>query len=157
MAEQAAEEAVGKSDRIDVYLIVGGKYHNMDHPRLELLKLLAEQPRIKTRIGEDYSDIDTICDSDFIISYTVDVNPTAEQTQRLSEAMRAGKKWFALHGTNSILAFMEDGRVNSPRDNEPFMEMLGSQFLSHPPIIPYDVEVTEPEHPAGQGASPTSP
>ncbi len=153
MTEEALGEVVGKSDRIDVYLVVGGKYHNMDHPRLELLKLLAEQPRIKTRIGEDYSDIDTICDSDFIVSYTVDVNPTAEQTQRLCGAMTAGKKWFALHGTNSILAFMEDGRVSSPRDNEPFMEMLGSQFLSHPPIIPYDVEVTEPEHPLVQGIS----
>jgi type 1 glutamine amidotransferase len=59
----------------------------------------------------------------------------------------AGKKWFALHGTNSILRFLEDGRVNSPRENEPFMELLGSQFLSHPPIMPYEVEVSDPDHP----------
>ena len=151
MTEQAPVEAVGKSNRIDAYLIIGGKYHDFDHPRLELLKLLSEQERIKVRIGEDYSDIDVICDCDFIISYTVDVMPSAEETEQLCEAVRAGKKWFALHGTNSILGFLEDGRVNSPRDNEPFMEMMGSQFLSHPPIIPYDVEVTEPDHPLVKG------
>ena len=47
--------------RIDVTLVAGGKYHNIDHARLELLKLLSEQPRIKVRVGEDYGDIDTIC------------------------------------------------------------------------------------------------
>ncbi len=147
MAEQATDEVVGKSDRIDAYLVAGGKYHNIDYARLELLKLMAEQPRIKVQIGADYSDIDAICEADFIITYTCDVMPTAEQTERLCDAMRAGKRWFALHGTNSILRFLEDGRVNSPRDNEPFMELLGSQFLSHPPIMPYDVEVADPEHP----------
>ena len=35
----------GKSDRVDAYLVAGGKYHNIDYARLELLKLLAEQPR----------------------------------------------------------------------------------------------------------------
>ena len=34
---------MSKSDRIDVYLVAGGKYHNIDHARLEILKLLAEQ------------------------------------------------------------------------------------------------------------------
>ena len=31
---------MAKSDRIDVYLVAGGKYHNIDHARLEILKLL---------------------------------------------------------------------------------------------------------------------
>ena len=144
-------DSAGKSDRVDAYLVAGGKYHNIDYARLELLKLLAEQSRIKVQVGSDYSDIDAICDADFIITYTCDVMPTAEETQRLCDAMRAGKRWFALHGTNSILRFLDDGRVNSPRENEPFMELLGSQFLSHPPIMPYDVEVTDPEHPLVKG------
>lgn len=140
-------ESTGKSDRIDVYLVAGGKYHNIDYARLEILKLIAEQPRLKVQVGSDYSQIDEICAADFIITYTCDVMPTAEETQRLRDAVSAGKKWFALHGTNSILRFLDDGRVNSPRENEPFMELLGSQFLSHPPIMPYDVQVTEPDHP----------
>jgi type 1 glutamine amidotransferase len=138
---------MSKSDRLDVYLIAGGKYHNIDYARLELLKLIAEQPRLKVQVGADYSQIDEICEADFIISYTCDVVPTPEQTQRLCDAVSAGTKWFALHGTNSILRFLDDGRVNAARENDQFMELMGSQFLSHPPIMPYDVEVTDPDHP----------
>ena len=96
---------MGKSDRIDVYLVAGGKYHNIDHARVEILKLLAEQPRIKVQVGSDYSDIDAICAADFLITYTCDVLPEGDQTQRLIEFIQSGKKWFALHGTNSILRF----------------------------------------------------
>ena len=147
---------MSKSDRIDVYLIAGGKYHNMHFPRLELLKLLAEQPRIKVQVGADYSDIDAICDCDFLVSYTCDIVPTEAETQKLIEFIKSGKKWFALHGTNSILEFLEpadDGglRVDCPENNVPFMEMLGSQFMSHPPIEPYDVHPTKPEHPLVKG------
>ncbi|MEM1114391.1 MAG: ThuA domain-containing protein [Pseudomonadota bacterium] len=144
---------MGRSDRLDVYLVAGGKYHNIDFPRLELLKLLGEQPRLMVQVGADYSDIDAICAADFIISYTCDVTPDAEQTERLCRRVREGGKWFALHGTNSILRFVEDGRVDSPRENEPFMELLGSQFLSHPPIEPFEVEVTASEHPLVAGIS----
>ncbi len=142
---------MGKSDRIDVYLIAGGKYHNIDHARLEIMKLLAEQPRIKVKVGADYSDIDAICESDFIITYTCDVLPTEEETKRLSEFIRSGKKWFATHGTNSILRFLpkDDGTfdVDTPEENVEFMEILGSQFMSHPPIHEYQVEITQPDHP----------
>jgi uncharacterized protein len=138
---------MSKGDRLDVYLVAGGKYHNIDYARLELLKLIAEQPRLKVQVGSDYSDIDEICAADFIISYTCDVMPTAEETKRLCAAVSGGSKWFALHGTNSILRFLDDGRVNAPRDNDAFMELMGSQFLSHPPIMPYDVQVTDPDHP----------
>jgi type 1 glutamine amidotransferase len=142
---------VSKSDRLDVYLVAGGKYHNIDFARLELLKLIAEQPRLKVQVGADYSDIDAICAADFIVSYTCDVMPTAEQTARLCDAVSDGAKWFALHGTNSILRFLEDGRVHCPRENDKFMDLLGSQFLSHPPIELYEVEVSDPEHPLVKG------
>jgi len=142
---------MSKSDRIDVYLVAGGKYHNIDFARLEILKLLAEQPRIKVQVGADYSDIEAICACDFLVTYTCDVMPTAQETQRLADFVRGGRKWFALHGTNSILRFLEpaeDGGllVDCPNDNPPFMELLGSQFVSHPPIQPYEVHVTAPEH-----------
>jgi len=142
---------MGKSDRIDVYLVAGGKYHNIDHARLEILKLLAEQPRIKVKVGPDYSDIDEICESDFLITYTCDVLPTESETLRLIDYVQSGKKWFALHGTNSILRFLDQGdgtfKVDCPEENMPFMEVLGSQFMSHPPIHEYEVQITEPDHP----------
>ena len=147
---------MSKSDRVDVYLVAGGKYHDIDFARLEILKLLAEQPRIKVQVGADYSDIDTICDADFLITYTCDIAPTPQQTQRLMTYIGGGKKWFALHGTNSILRFLEpaaDGsmRVDCPEENLPFMEVLGSQFMAHPPIQPYEVYATQPNHPLVKG------
>jgi len=146
---------MGKSDRIDVYLVAGGKYHNIDKPRLEIMKMLAEQPRIKVKVGADYSDIDAICESDFVITYTCDVLPTPEETKRLCDFVSSGKKWFAIHGTNSILRFLpkDDGTfdVDTPDENPEFMAMLGSQFISHPPIQPYRVEVTESDHPLVAG------
>lgn len=143
---------MGKSDRVDAYLVAGGKYHDIDFARLEILKLLAEQPRIKVQVGADYTDIDAICACDFLITYTCDVVPTPAQTGRLAHFVRGGGKWFALHGTNSILRFLEPAaggglRVDCPEENVPFMELLGSQFMAHPPIQPYEVHATEPNHP----------
>lgn len=143
---------MSKSDRIDVYLVAGGKYHNIDHARLEILKLLAEQPRIKVQVGPDYSDIEAICASDFLITYTCDIVPTDEQTSRLNDYIKSGRKWFALHGTNSILRFLEPDEsgnlmVDCPEENRGVMEILGSQFMAHPPIHEYEVLVTEPDHP----------
>ncbi|MGI9286087.1 MAG: ThuA domain-containing protein [Pseudomonadales bacterium] len=142
---------MSKSDRIDVYLVAGGKYHDIDFARLELLKLLSEQTRLKVQVGSDYSDIDAICNSDFLITYTCDVVPSAAETRRLQEYIESGEKWFALHGTNSILKFLEpdeqgNPQVDCPDDNPAYMELLGSQFVSHPPIHEYEVLVTEPEH-----------
>ena len=57
---------MSRSDRLDVYLVAGGKYHNIDYARLELLKLMAEQPRLKVQVGADYGDIDAICAADRI-------------------------------------------------------------------------------------------
>ncbi len=42
----------------------------------------------------------------------------------------------------------------APRDARTFMETLGSQFVAHPPIEPYRVEVTQPSHPLVAGIEP---
>jgi uncharacterized protein len=147
---------MGKSDRFDVYLVAGGKYHDIDFARLELLKLLAEQPRIKVRVGEDYRDTEAIGEARLLVSYTCDVMPDPAQTRFLCDWVERGGKWLALHGTNSILRFLEDGRVDCPDDNPEFMQLLGSQFLAHPSIQPYTVQVTEPQHPLTRGVEPFS-
>lgn len=38
------------SKRIDYVLIAGGLYHDIDFARLELLKLLGEDERVRTRV-----------------------------------------------------------------------------------------------------------
>lgn len=130
------------SGPINVYFVCGGKYHDIDYVRLEMLKLFAEEQRFRVRVGEDYSDIDAITGSDVLVTYTIDVVPTAEESVRIAEWLAEGHRWFALHGTNSILKFRDDGLVDCPDDAPQFMRLLGSQFKCHPPIDYYQVTVS---------------
>ncbi|MDX1580451.1 MAG: ThuA domain-containing protein [Alphaproteobacteria bacterium] len=141
---------------IRFYLVAAGKYHDIDYARLELLKLLAEDERYRVSVAPDYSDIEGIQASDVLITYTCDLTPTPAQVKGLNKFLSDGGKWFALHGTNSILRFLDDGRVDSPDLAPEFMELLGSQFIAHPPIQPYQVEVSQGahDHPLVQGIEP---
>ena len=38
-----------RPERVDVWLVAGGRYHDFDFARLELLKLLAEHPQLRVR------------------------------------------------------------------------------------------------------------
>lgn len=138
---------------IQAYLVAGGKYHDIDFARVELLKLLGEDEEIRTRVGEDYRDLDAIREADFLVTYTCDVRPSAEQQEALADFIASGKRWLALHGTNSVLEMLENG-VDCPRTYPRLMEILGSQFIAHPPIQPYPVRVVAPGHPLVAGIEP---
>jgi len=137
--------------KIKVALVVAGKYHDIDFARLELLKLLAEDERVRVRVFEDYSNVNAIRDSDFLVTYTCDVIPSLDQQEALRAYVEDGGRWFALHGTNSILRFLSNGKVDSPRWAPHFMQTLGSMFIAHPLIAPYQVTVADPEHPLVKG------
>ena len=136
---------------INAYLVCGGLYHDMDYARLELLKLLGEHERIRVRVAEDYRDTSAIAAADFLVTYTCDVMPDAAQLESLQRFLSAGRRWLALHGTNSVLKFLKGKGWDAPRTTPEFMAMLGSQFLAHPPIEPYLVEVSDPSHPLVAG------
>jgi len=140
--------------RINCVLIAGGKYHDIDFARLELLKLLGEDQRLRVRVFEDYENIAAIEAADFLVSYTCDVIPSLPAQEAIRAWVERGGRWYALHGTNSILRWTADGRVSSPRWAPLHMETLGSQFISHPPIAPYLVEVADHDHPLVEGVEP---
>lgn len=139
---------------VNAYLICGGRYHDMDYARLELLKLLAEQERVRVRVAEDYRDGAGISNADFIVTYTCDVVPDASQEAALGAFLAAGGRWLALHGTNSVLSYHKGRGWHAPRERAGFMQMLGSQFLAHPPIEPYRVEISDPADPLVAGIEP---
>jgi type 1 glutamine amidotransferase len=139
---------------IDAYFVCGGRYHDVDYARLQLLGLLAEHERIRTRVAEDYRDVASIEAADFLVTYTVDVVPDEATAVRLRDYVARGGRWLALHGTNSVLRYAKGRGWEAPRDSRTFMETLGSQFVAHPPIEPYRVEVTEPSHPLVAGIEP---
>jgi uncharacterized protein len=123
--------------RINCVLIAGGKYHDIDFARLELLKLLAEDERVRVRVFEDYENIEAIKKADIFISYTCDVVPSLSAQEALRNWVEAGGRWYGLHGTNSILRPQPSGLWAAPRWAPLHMETLGSQFIAHPPIAPY--------------------
>lgn len=137
--------------RINAYLVCGGRYHDFDFSRLELLKILHRHERIRVRVAEDFADVDAIANADFLISYTCDVLPDERAELALHEFVADGKRWHALHATNSILEWTAVGKVNSPRKAQTFMKVLGSQFIAHPPIGPFRVVPTDRSHPLTQG------
>ncbi len=137
---------------IDVYLVAAGQFHDIDYARLELLKLLAEHDNVRCTVAADYSDVDAINASDFLVTYTCNLVPSESEQQALHDYIAGGKRWFALHGTNSILEFLDKG-VNSPETAPTLMKTLGTQFIAHPPIQPFRVRVADPEHELVSGIS----
>ena len=147
----------------NVHLVTGGRFHDTGFARLELLKLLAELPCASVSVGQDFSSIDQILSADLLISYTCDVRPTFAQQVVLKAFLERGGRWFALHGTNSLLDFdSTDGPIDAfgvtipgvpfaPDLAPEFMSLLGTRFVTHPPIQPFQVTVAEPEHPIVAG------
>ena len=133
--------------RLNCMLVTGGLYHDIDFARLELLKLLAEDQRVRTRVFEDYENLAALRESDILITYTCDVTPSLTAQESLREWLHKGGRWYALHGTNSILRLLDDGLWHAPRWAPLHMNLLGSQFVSHPPIEPYTVRVADKDHP----------
>ena len=139
--------------RKNLHLVCAGRYHDFDFVRLELLKLFAEHEHVRVSVAPDYSDHEALAAADVLVTYTSDVIPDAEDTAVLEAFLRAGKRWFALHGTNALLRFEKGRGWVAPRTNRRFFEMIGSQFVAHPPIQPFTVRATT-DHPLVEGIEP---
>ncbi len=133
-------------ERVDAYLVAGGKYHDIDFARLELLKLLAEHEHLRVRVAADYEDTASIEKASALISYTCDVRPSESAQLAIRSWVEGGGRWLALHGTNAALDLPRPNGVESPRCFPGWADTLGSQFVAHPPIQPYAVEVADPSH-----------
>ncbi len=132
--------------RIDVLLVVGGKYHDFDFARQQLLGLLAEDHQFRVRVQPDYEDTSTLDSTSVLISYTCDVRPSLGAQQRIRQWVEDGGQWVALHGTNAALGDTAVRPVTTPRAFPLWVDTLGSQFIAHPRIEPYRVEVSNPDH-----------
>ncbi len=132
--------------RVDVTLVAGGKYHDIDFARLELLKLLAEHDEFRVRVQPDYEDHAAITSASVLVSYTCDVRPSVDAQAAIGDWVERGGRWLALHGTNSALTLGGPDGVESPRCQPRWSQTLGSQFVAHPPIQPYTVDVSDADH-----------
>ena len=132
--------------RIDVTLVAGGKYDDIDFARRELLALLAEHDEFRVRVQPDYEDTAGITASSILVSYTCDVRPSENAQRAIRTWVEQGGRWVALHGTNAALTLGGPNGVEAPRVFPLWADTLGSQFVAHPPIQPYAVQVSDASH-----------
>ena len=132
------------------HLVANARFHDTDYARLQLLTLLGEFPDVRTTVSQTFGDLDNLAESDFLITYTCDLRPTAEEEAALHDFVASGKRWIALHATNALLDFTPKGVKCAP-GHDTFMETMGSRFIAHPRIEPYTVEISDADHPLVAG------
>lgn len=133
------------SGRVEVAMVVGGRWHDLDFARRELLDLVGAHDAARTTVHSDFSDIARMAEADAVIAYTCDIRPTADQVETLRSMVADGGRLLALHATNSAIDPPEPGgpRIFRTPDVMPeFSALLGNRFLAHPKIADFLIEPT---------------
>jgi type 1 glutamine amidotransferase len=124
---------------LDVLLVIGGNdSHDYDFIRPELIRLVCAGRDLRIDVRPDFSDADALRRTGRLLSYTCDVRPTSAQEGALSDFVESGGRWLALHSTNALF---DVGPVRVVTAHERFFGIVGSKFLSHPPICGFGVRV----------------
>lgn len=138
-----------KKQRLEAHLVVGGMAHDFDFARIQLLKILSEDERIRTKVSSTWEEFNGDSDT-VLITYSCNLKPSDEAAIRLRDFVDSGGRWIALHATNSLLSWGEDG-VNCAPPEGPFLDTLGSAFQGHPPIGEFKVSSAGSNHPLVEG------
>lgn len=148
---------MSNSRPVRAHLITGGfppgsaAGHDHDYARLRLLTLLAEQS-LPASVANDFADVEKwLPVSRLLISYTAGPYPNAAQTAAIRQWVEAGGHWLGLHGTSGGRAERVEGVRNRRTVKTEHHALLGSYFLTHPPICPIRVEVRDVDHPLTRG------
>src|SRR5487761_2679181 len=140
-----------------VHLITGGfppgsmGGHDQDYARLRLLGLLAERD-IPASVANDFADVEKwLPVSRLLITYVAGPYPTAAQTAAIRQWLEGGGRWLGLHGTSGGRAERVEGMRQRRTVKTEHHALLGSRFLTHPPIREFRVEVGATDHPLTRG------
>ena len=130
------------------HLIAGGfppgsmSGHDHDYARLRLLGLLAERD-IPASVANDFADVEKwLPVSQLLITYVAGPYPDAGQCRAIERWLQAGGHWLALHGTSGGRAERVEGSRQRRTVKTEHHALLGSYFLTHPPICEFRVEVS---------------
>ena len=139
------------------HLIAGGfppgssAGHDHDHARLRLLGLLAERD-VPASVANDFEDIEKwLPVSRLLITYVAGPYPDAAQCRAIQAWLEAGGHWLGLHGTSGGRAERVEGVRQRRTIKTEHHALLGSYFLTHPPLRKFRVDVSDTEHPLTRG------
>lgn len=125
--------------------------HDHDYARLRLLGLLAER-EIPASVANDFTDLEKWLPlSQLLITYVAGPYPDAGQCRTLKQWLEAGGHWLALHGTSGGRAERVEGTRQRRTVKTEHHALLGSYFLTHPPICKIRVDVSASDHPLTRG------
>ncbi len=138
------------------HLIAGGfppgsmAGHDHDYARLRLLELLAEQ-HVAASVANDFADVEKwLPVSRLLITYVAGPYPDAAQSRAIEQWLETGGRWLGLHGTSGGRAERVEGSRQRRTVKTEHHALLGSRFLTHPPICKICVDVSATDHPLTQ-------
>jgi type 1 glutamine amidotransferase len=125
--------------------------HDHDYARLRLLGLLAERD-IPSSVANDFADIEKWLPlSRLLITYVAGPYPDTAQSRAIGDWLAAGGHWLGLHGTSGGRAERVEGSRHRRSVKTEHHAVLGSRFLTHPPICKIRIEVSAANSPLTQG------
>ena len=139
------------------HLIAGGfppgsmAGHDHDYARLRLLGLLTERD-VPASVANDFADVEKrLPVSRLLISYVAGPYPDAAQCRAIERWLEAGGHWLGLRGTSGGRAERVEGARQRRTVKTEHHALLGSRFLTHPPICKIRVDVSPADHPLTRG------
>jgi type 1 glutamine amidotransferase len=125
--------------------------HDHDHARLRLLQLLAEH-EVQASVANDFADIGKwLPVTKLLITYVAGPYPDAAQCNAIRSWMEQGGHWLGLHGTSGGRAQKVEGVRQRRTVKTEHHALLGSFFLTHPPLCKFRVDVRDTDHPLTKG------
>jgi type 1 glutamine amidotransferase len=103
-------------------------------------------------VANDFRDIERwLPPSDLLITYVAGPYPDAAESRAMRTWIEAGGHWLALHGTSGGRAERVEGVRQRRTVKTEHHALLGSFFLTHPPIRRFRVDVRDSAHPITRG------
>ena len=125
--------------------------HDHDHARLRLLGLLAEQD-VQASVANDFADVEKwLPVARLLITYVAGPYPNPAQCRAIQTWLEAGGHWLGLHGTSGGRAERVEGMRQRRTVKTEHHALLGSFFLTHPPLCRFRVDVRDRDHPLTRG------
>jgi len=125
--------------------------HDHDYARLRLLGLLAEQD-VPASVANEFADLEKwLPVSRLLITYVAGPYPDAAQSRAIASWLEAGGHWLGLHGTSGGRAERVEGTRQRRTVKTDHHAVLGSRFLTHPPICAIRVDVGATDNPLTRG------
>jgi len=128
--------------------------HDHDYARLRLLGLLGEEG-VPASVANDFAGIEKwLPITRLLITYVAGPYPDAGQCRALARWLEEGGRWLGLHGTSGGRAERVEGARQRRTVKAEHHALLGSYFLTHPPICKIRVDVAA-DHPLTRGLGPS--